>query len=62
MRDLALAILPALLLALIAFAFGFLVGAGHGLDQVRQEAVDEGYGVREDGAFRWRSGEELRRR
>ena len=51
------------LFGLILFALGFLLGAGHGLDQVRQEAVDEGYAVRtEDGGIRWRSSEELRRR
>lgn len=51
------------LFGLILFAFGYLLGAGHGLDQVRREAVDEGYAVRTDGGgFRWRSSEELRRR
>ena len=53
-----------LLFGVLLFAFGFLVGAGHGIDLIRQQAVDEGYGVREgaDETFRWRSGEELRRR
>lgn len=48
---------------LLIFALGWLIGVGAGLDQMRQQAVDEGYAVREpDGGFRWRSGDELERR
>lgn len=59
MRDIALA----LLFGVLTFAFGWLIGTGHGTELIRQQAVDEGYAVREgDGGFRWKSGEELERR
>lgn len=45
----------------LIFGFGYLVGIGHGLDAVRQQAVDEGYAVR-DPDFRWRSSDELERK
>lgn len=43
------------------FGLGFLVGGGRGIDLIRQQAVDEGYAVR-DPDFRWRSGDEITRR
>ena len=52
-----------LVFAGLVFLLGVLVGAGRGLELMRQQAVDEGYAVREeDGSFRWRSSEELERR
>lgn len=59
--------LPAVLLAVLCFGFGFLVGAGQGIDLMRRDAVAEGYGVRErdetgEEVFRWRTSEELERK
>ena len=39
----------------------FAVGASQGADLMRQQAVDEGYAVR-DPEFRWRTSEELARK
>ncbi len=51
------------LFGLLLFSLGFLVGAGQGLDLMRQQAIDEGFAVREgEAGFRWRSSEELERR
>lgn len=57
----ALCIALGLLAAATLFCLGYLVGAGQGIDMIRQQAVDEGYAVR-DPQFRWRSGDELERR
>lgn len=57
----ALCIALSLLAAALLFGFGYVIGAGRGVDLIRQQAVDEGYAVR-DPHFRWRSGDELERR
>lgn len=49
--------LAATMLAGLAFA----IGASRGADLVRQQAVDEGFAVR-DPEFRWRTSEELVRK
>lgn len=55
-------LLGALALALV-FALGFLMGAGRGMDMVRQQAVDEGFGVRApDGGFHWKTVAEMERK
>ena len=59
--DRALSIFLGITAALLIFVFGFLVGAGRGLDLMRQQAVDEGFAVR-DPDFRWRSSRELERK
>lgn len=49
--------------ALLVFAFGFLVGAGRGMELIRQQAVDEGFAVRQpDGTLHWRTVEEMERK
>lgn len=59
--DRALYIALSLTAALLIFGLGFLVGAGQGTDLIRQQAVDEGYAVR-DPNFRWRPSDELERK
>ncbi len=59
----ALQIVGLLVLLAQAFLFGYLIGAGHGADMVRRDAVAEGYAVREgDDGFRWKRSAELERR
>lgn len=49
--------------AALIFALGYLIGAGQGLDLMRQQAVDEGFAVREgEAGFRWRTSDEITRR
>lgn len=53
----------ALILGVMMFALGWLVGTTEALRLKERDAIDQGFAVREaDGSFRWRTSEELERR